>query len=92
MRDRPIQRRHRFAQCVEVADVGQQSSIVTVGRRDECLLRDVQTRDREASVRSEQVPDVYSVTYRDPDKLAGGSGMPADIEARLAPYRRLVVG
>lgn len=45
-------------------------------------------RKTDPGIQSEQVPDVYSVTYRD---TSGGDGMPSQIADLLAPYRRITL-
>lgn len=48
-------------------------------------------RTRDPALRSKSIPDVYTETYRDADKMTGDSGMPPEVAGMLAPYCRWAV-
>lgn len=55
----------------------------------ELVARAVQLQGRDPTLRSYESPDVETITFMDADKIEMKRGLPADIAARLDPYRSI---
>ncbi|MEO0036687.1 MAG: hypothetical protein RLZZ501_2710 [Pseudomonadota bacterium] len=52
------------------------------------VVRMWSARGRDPTLRSEQILDVITQSWTDPDKTALDDGLPVEVAARLAPYKR----